>query len=120
MILLLTITLVYLGLCLFLLSMPKYTRALGREYKPSNHGERARRAGGWLLLGVSLYLASIPLGGVNALVFILGAVTAAGVCLSLGFQSNPKRALLPVLLIIKISMLIAVNRKLVLRCKKRS
>ncbi|MBD1584292.1 DUF3325 domain-containing protein [Pseudoalteromonas sp. S16_S37] len=121
MMLLATALMVYIGLCLFLFSMPKYTRVLGREYKPTHRGEKIRRLAGWLSLFVGFYLASEALGWVNALVFMFGMTTLAGVCLSLAFQHNPKRALLPVLLVsegvFKMGALVSSNNKPVTKRK---
>jgi hypothetical protein len=97
MMMLLVIVCVYQALCLFLLAMPKYTKVLGREFKPSERQSQMRRIGASALLGVGMYLASVELGVVNALVFMCGALTLVGICIALLFQYFPAQALRPVI-----------------------
>ncbi|CAH9063522.1 hypothetical protein PSECIP111951_02920 [Pseudoalteromonas holothuriae] len=98
MIMLFSVMFIYQALCLFLLSLPKYTKVLGREFKPSEIQARRRRVAAWGLIAISWYLSSLVMGWVNAVVFILGLLTVGGCCLSVLFQYRPQLALRPVLL----------------------
>ncbi|WP_440054519.1 DUF3325 family protein [Pseudoalteromonas sp. T1lg65] len=89
MILFLVIGFVCLAMCLFLLSMRKYTKVLGKEYNPSEKQQKIRRVAAWSVLAFALYLASLELGVVNSIVFMFGVVTLSGLSLSLLFQYYP-------------------------------
>lgn len=97
MILLISSLLIYQALCLFMLAMPKYTKALGREFKPSSQQSTGYRLGAWLLIAVSITILTLENGFSNALVSLCGLVTVLACLLTVLFEKKPFYVLVPVI-----------------------
>lgn len=92
-----SLLLIYQALCLFLLAMPKYTKTLGREFKPLDKQIRCYRGGAWLLMATALFILSLQMGVANGLVVIFGATALLATVLSVAFEKAPFLSLFPVI-----------------------
>lgn len=92
-----SLLLIYQALCLFLLAMPKYTKTLGREFKPLDKQITCYRTGAWLLMLSALFVLSLHLGFANALVVMFGATALLATVLSVAFEKAPFLSLFPVI-----------------------